>query len=204
MRHRTIAIASPLLAIALIGCDGPRRTEQYPPGALPVRYEAATTHSTCLVAGVAMAANYLLGQPKFTEKRIREELRQSGRDETLVADLKGYLEEKGLYLLTLSGQLNSKPPTDLAWWVEKRGYPAICVINRDPADPAFNHAVVVIGISRKPGGDSVDMIHYFDPSTRQRLYSSEAAAFEVLWARGQRAMMIVVAPPPDSQPARNN
>jgi len=167
----------------------------YPPGSLPVRYEPATKHTTCLVASVAMAANYLLGERRFSEEGLLLDIRQAGLNESNVADVKAYLQRHGLYLITLTGKLDEKPPTGLKYWLANRGYPVICVINREPDNPAFNHAVVVTGISANPEGVSVDNIHYFDPSSAQPLHSVEAAAFDILWGRGQYAMMIVVAPP---------
>lgn len=173
----------------------------YPPGSLPVHYEPATTHSTCLVASVAMAANYLVGERQFTETQIRQELQKQNLDETSIAAVQSYLDSKGLHLLTLSGEMNGKPPTSLRYWLQTRGYPVICIINRQGINPAFNHAIVLIGIT-KPADGSADMFHYLDPSGPEPAYSCTASDFEVLWTRGQNAMMIVVAPPPDSQPAR--
>ena len=184
-------------AVALVGCTTPGRTAKYPEGALRVRYEEATTYSTCLVASVAMAGNYLLGQRRFTEDRIRNDLKRTGRDETRVGDLKAYLADtkERLYLVVLTGQLNDDPPTGLGYWLKQRGYPVICVINRDPEDPAFNHAVVVIGISPNSKGGSTDIIHYLDPSSVEPLHATDAAAFEQLWARCSHAMMVVAASP---------
>lgn len=183
------------------GCGTPNRVVRYPEGALPVRYESAASHTGCLVASVAMAANYRLNETRLTEASLIRDMKADGLDESSAGDVRTFLEKKGLHLVTLSGRLDGKPPAALEWWVESRGYPVICVINRDEqGDPAFNHAVVVIGISRESGGNSADIIHYLDPSTREPLHSVEAAAFDALWARGEHAMMIVVIPLPDSQP----
>ena len=194
---RAVVLGLVGLAAGLAGCSKPHRTARYPNGALRVRYEEATTYSTCLVASVAMASNYLLGQHRFTKDRIRSDLKRTGRDETRVGDLKAYLAEtkERLYLVTLTGQLNDEAPTGLGYWLEQRGYPVICVINLDPDDPAFNHAVVVIGISPNSNGGSADIIHYLDPSSAEPLHSTDEAAFEQLWARCNHAMMIVAAPP---------
>jgi hypothetical protein len=187
-----------------IGCaDKPKRIFRLPEGSLPVRYEAAGSHSTCLVASVAMAANYLMGERRFSEKRICDEVKQLKYDETRVGDLKAYLEHvpERLHLLTLAGNLDSLPPTGLPYWLEERGYPVICVINRDPAaNPAFNHAVVVIGISANQTGGSADIIHYLDPSSAEQLHSTDPEGFEQLWAAGDHAMMIVCHAPAQARP----
>ncbi len=194
---RASLLAAMSVAAGLAGCSGPNRVARYPDGALRVRYEEAGTFSTCLVASVTMAGNYLLGERRLTENRIRNDLKQAGRDETRVGDLKDYLAEtdERLHLVTLTGQLNDEAPTGLGYWLNQRGYPVICVINRDPEDAAFNHAVVVIGISPNPTGGSADIVHYLDPSSVEPLHSTEAPVFEQVWARCNHAMMIVVPPP---------
>jgi len=204
MRNLLVFMGLPL-AVAAIGCSQTRPPVTFPPGTLPVRYEASTRHTTCLVASVAMAANYLLGERVYTEANIAQALKNEGKDETSTADLKAYLESKGLYLLTLSGQMDGKPPTSIRYWVQTRRYPVICVINSQENDPRFNHAVVVTGIGPKSETELSDTVHYLDPSDGQPLHSVPVAEFETLWARGQHAMMIVVAPPREaaSGPAGN-
>lgn len=196
--HRWIIRSTVLMAVLMTaGCQEPKRVVTYPDRSLRVRYEPATTYSTCLVASVAMSANYLLDDRTFTETAIRSDLRRMGLDETRVGDLKTYLTQSRppLHLATLSGSLDDKPPTGLRWWLEHRGFPVICVINRDPVDPAFNHAVVVIGISANVGDASADIIHYLDPSLDEPLRSEPLAAFDVLWGRSGHAMMIVLNTP---------
>ncbi len=190
-----------LTAVCVAGCQVERPPVTYPPGTLPVRLEPSTSHRTCLVACAAMAANYLLGERRFTESSIREELRLSGRDETGIDDLKAYLAEKGLHLVSLAGRIDGKPPTALRYWLAERGYPVICIINREGANPAFNHAVVVTGIQAKSGESPTDIITCLDPSLPQAVQNVSAAEFDILWERGQHAMMIVVAPPVESRPA---
>ena len=196
-----------VILFSVASCDKPSRIAKYPDGTLRVRYEQATTHSTCLVAGVAMACNYLLGESRFTEQRIRGDLKRSGGDETRVSDLKAYLAKtpEKLWMLTLTGGLNDQPPAGLGYWLNRRGYPAICVINRDPGgDSGFNHAVVVIGFCANPKGESADiMVHYLDPSSVEPLHSAKAGVFEGLWARGGHAMILVVAPPTGPQDDRD-
>jgi hypothetical protein len=184
------------LGLASAGCEQPRQSAKYPEGALPVRYEASTAYSGCLIACVAMAANYLLDRSEFSETGIRQAMRQAGLDETRITDVKKYLAGKGLHLVALSGGLDGKPPGSLEYWVRQRGYPAICVINRQPDNPRFNHAVTAIGISGTGPVESADTIHYLDPSSPKQLHSEEAGAFEANWARGRHAMLIVVHPPP--------
>jgi hypothetical protein len=224
---QSFAMAGVLLA-GITGCEAPKRILTYPAGTLPVHYEPATAHSTCLVASVAMAANYLVGERRLTEAAIRQDLKAAGKDETSVEDLKAYLETKWFYLLTLSGRLDAKPPIDLGYWVQVRGYPVICVLNGESDDPAFNHAVVVTGIVKgsraetagkaserqtpdkrsegqradaASGAQTADTIYYLDPSTPRPLRSLAPAEFEAAWTRSGHAMMIVVAPPPDTEPA---
>ncbi|UCD28198.1 MAG: hypothetical protein JSV03_14065 [Planctomycetota bacterium] len=183
------------LSVILAGCGAPSRVEKYPAEALRVVYEDATTPSSCLVASVAMAANYLLGEREFSEALMLHELDHRDLNATSVGDLKEYLGEKGLHMVTLSGRMSDTPPTGLGYWLKKRGYPVVCVINDEEGNPELNHAVVVIGIWSNPETGSVDTIHYFDPSSVEALHSIEAATFETRWARGQHAMMIVIKPP---------
>lgn len=190
-----------LLLPAAVGCETPAKTVRYPEGALPVRYESSATASGCLAASIAMASNYLLGNTRYTEASLIRDMRAARLDESSIGDVKTFLEKQGLYVITLSGQLGGKPPGRIEYWLKERGYPVICVVNRDPqGDSAFNHAVVVIGISPKSDEKSADIIQYLDPSAREPLQSADAVAFDVLWTRGQHAMMIVVAPPPESGP----
>jgi hypothetical protein len=177
---------------------------KYPAGALKVGYEDATEPSSCLVASVAMAANYLLGEREFSEALMLKEFKHMGRDETSISDIKEYMVEKGLYMFNLAGELDTVPPISLRYWLEKRGYPVICIISEHPGGPEFNHAVVVIGICANPKRGSVDSIHYFDPSSFEALTSMDAKNFEKLWDRGGRAMLIVVKPPvAQSRPVDN-
>jgi len=194
--HRCWSGLLALLAVSLfwlVGC-APQRLAKYPEGSLRVVYEPAGSFSSCLVASVTMAANYLRDERKFTEPGVRQELQAAGLDESKVGDVKAYLAKKGLYLVTLTGEVDGKPPTSLRYWLRKRGYPVICVINRHGVDPRFNHAVVVVGFSATAGADPADIIHYLDPSSSQVLISEKVTAFEAAWAHGQHAMMIVVAP----------
>lgn len=204
-RHPLVmTVAWGLTAGLLAGCDTPSRIVKYPEGSLQVQFEDATAHSTCLVASVAMAANYLLGERVYTEAGIRQALHRAGLYETRVGDLQTYLANEKLHMVVLKGTLDGKPPLSLRYWLQNRGYPVICVINRRDNSPSFNHAVVAIGISRTLEGPPADSIHYLDPASPLQLHSEGLDAFETLWARGENAMMIVVAPPPDagSDPVR--
>lgn len=198
MRWGGLPAAVVIAACLATGCQQPKRLFRLPKDCLPVRYEAATTHSSCLVASVAMAANYLLGDRQFSERQIQVDLKRLGYDETRVGDLKKYLQQvpERLYLVSLAGCLDPEPPAGLRYWLEKRGYPVICVINRDPgANPSFNHAVVVIGISANQNRGSADIIHYLDPSSVDQLHSTTTDEFEVLWSSGEYAMMVVCQAP---------
>jgi hypothetical protein len=191
------------LSVGMLGCEAPpKQAVKYPAGALKVVYEDATKPATCLVASVAMSANYLLKERSFSEALILEEFKHAGRDETAIADMKAYLAEKGLYLVTLSGRLDDVPPTGLKYWLEKRGYPVICIISHHPGGPEFNHAIVVIGICTNQKTGSVDSIYYFDPSSVEALYNMDAANFEELWERGEHAMLVIIKPPPKAGSAK--
>ncbi|GMU23953.1 MAG: hypothetical protein AMXMBFR13_40300 [Phycisphaerae bacterium] len=177
------------------GCQTPRRLETYPPGALPVPYEAATTYSSCLLASTAMAANYTVDALRFSEKQMLADFQHQRADVSRVGEVKRYLKERGLHLMTVEGGLDGPPPRGLRDWLTVRRYPVICVINREGADPAFNHAVVVIGVSSKADAESSDTIYYLDPSTQHPLHACTPGEFEELWSRGGHAMMVVLVPP---------
>lgn len=195
MRPDALPLLIFTLSLPIAGCEQPNRLVQYPPGALPVRYESATAHSSCLVAAVCMGARYLEPASGYTEPGMRRDLAAAGLDETRVGDLKTYLAGEGLHLVTLTGELGDKPLYGMDYWLNGRGHPVICVINLEGADAeAFNHAVVVIGISSNRSGDSPDIIHYLDPSSPEPLMRLEAPAFDELWSRGQHAMMVVTLP----------
>jgi hypothetical protein len=184
------------LLLAQSGCEGPPEPiKTHPPNALRVMYEEATSHRTCLVASVAMAANYLLDERQFTEQNLVEALHKTGRDETSIRDMKAHLLEQGLHLLALKGTLDAEPPTGLGYWLSRRGYPVICVINRENDSPGYNHAVVVIGISSNPDEPGTDMIQYLDPGWGLPLHVAAEQEFDRLWRRGDYAMMVVVQPP---------
>jgi hypothetical protein len=85
--------------------------------------------------------------------------------------------------------------------VNVRGYPVICIINRHGTDVQFNHAVVVTGFSRNTEPGVADIVYYLDPSAKESLLTATAADFEQMWARGDRAMMLVVAPPEEAASA---
>jgi len=195
LKRDTIMIFAILGAGSAVGCRSPQPLRHYPPNALQVRYESAGGYSGCLTASVAMAANYVLGEYRLSEKQLRRDLQQAGFDETRAGDVKQYLGRLGLHLVTLAGSLDGKPPLSLRYWVLDRGYPVICVINTYGSDPDFNHAVVVVGFSKTGGAESADSIYYLDPSSAEPLHKVEAAEFERVWARSGHAMMVVVQPP---------
>lgn len=184
-----------LAGLSAAGCVPPRPVLTHPPGTLRVSYERSETHTGCLAASSAMAANYLLGRHEWTQARLCEQMRAVGLDERKVADIKAFLGQRGLYVVTLSGTLDGSPPTGLGHWVGSRGYPVVCVINYQGQDPAYNHAVVVTGFSAKAGAEATDKVYYLDPSTERPLHEVPAAAFEALWAPSGRAMLLVIQPP---------
>lgn len=186
-----------ILALCLAsGCEAPKsKFTTYPPGTLPVPYQEASAPSSCLVASVSMAANYLLADHRLAEPAARAAMKEKELDEAQVVDVKKYLADQGLDMIVLSGRLDGKPTEGLRFWVEQKGYPAICIINRHGEDPKFNHAVVVTGFSGDANGQQADIVYYLDPSTREPLQFLELAEFDRYWARGNRAMLLVVAPP---------
>lgn len=205
---RTSGTASPLIAgavalsvlVATSGCQQPqRKLVTHPPGTLIVHYEEASAPSACLVASVAMAANYVLGEREFTEPDLRAALRRQNLDETRVADVQAFLRQQGLEMVALAGRPDGEPPLGLRYWLVRRGYPVICIINQHDGDPELNHAVVVTGFSANPEDPSADIVYYLDPATRDPLQSVGLAEFQAHWAHGNHAMMIVVQPP--SEPA---
>lgn len=192
-----IEVIGIVAALGLAGCQQPQRKPlTHPQGTLLVRFEAASAPSSCLVACTAMAANYLLDEPRFAEPELRKTLQRQKLDETRVEDLKKYLSGHGLNLVALTGRTDENPPTGLKFWVLGKGYPAICVLNQHAGDPAFNHAVVVTGFSANPDGGQADIVYYLDPAAREPLQSAKLADFETSWARCDHAMLIVVRPPP--------
>jgi hypothetical protein len=180
---------------AVTGCGPTPKLIGYPPGALPVEYEPATTYSACLVASVSMAANYAEGRPRFTVPEVLEDLKKEGADETKVQDLKKYLARKGLDVWALAGQMDEKPPTGLGFWLREKQYPPVCVINRIGGSSDYNHAVVVIGLRENRAMESADRIHYLDPSADKPLYTCSLDAFEEMWARCGHAMLVVTKGP---------
>ncbi len=188
-------------AAATAGCDPPRpKFATHPAQTLTVPYERASGQTSCLVASVVMASNYLAGQPRFTEPGVLKALKELGLDGSSVADVKAWLEEQGLHLVTLTGQSDDKPPLGMRFWLERRGYPVICVINKYAGDVRYNHAVVVTGVSANTGDPPADIVYYLDPGTREPLQSLPRGEFDTAWDMGGRAMMLVVAPPPDAEP----
>jgi hypothetical protein len=192
-----------ILAVATLatiaGCERPRpKFVTHPANTLQVPYERASGQTACLVASVTMAANYLVGKPQFSEPSVRSALKAAGRDESSVADVKQWLEEQGLHLVVLEGQSDAKPPLGMRFWLEKRGYPVICVINQQAGDARYNHAVVVTGVCSNNCTPPADIVYYLDPGKREPLQSVALAEFETAWQMGGRAMMVIVAPPPEA------
>ncbi len=199
-RHTpSFCVLGAILLPLVTGCETESRRPmiEYPPGTWRVRYESSEDYSSCLIASVVMAANYLKGERQFSEAEARAAMDAMGLDHTRVGDVKTYLQRVGLDLITLTGRLDPDPPTGLHYWSKSRRYPVICVVNRDEkGDPGFNHAVIVIGITDNPDTEKEDRIHYFDPSMPDDpLMTVPAAEFDAQWTRGERAMMIVVNPP---------
>lgn len=194
------AIALPLLGLCCPGpgCNVPRRVavDRHPPGALKVRYECTTSDTSCLVASVVMAANYLDRRVRFKEPAVRRELERAGKDESRVADLRHFLRSKDLDLIVLEGARSLRPPNGLGYWL-RRGFPAICVINKIGKDADYNHAVVVIGFGPPEADPAQDgtVIHYLDPSSPKQQESGPAERFDEWWAVSGRALLIVTTVP---------
>jgi len=181
----------PLVLLALAGCEASHRLVGYPPGALPVEFEPSTSYSTCLVASVTMAANYVEDRPRFKVKDVVAELKAAGADETKVQSLKEYMATRGFDVWSLAGEMSENPSTGLLFWLRRQRYPVVCVINRLGESSDFNHAVVVIGIGEHRGVESADKIYYLDPSADSPLYTCSAEEFENMWARCLHTMLVV-------------
>ena len=189
-----------VVGLGLTGCEGSRQTfVTHPPGTLPVAFEGASASSSCLVACVTMSANYLLGKRQFAEPEVRTTLAQRHLDETSIKDLQTFLSDsgQGLELMVLSGQLDDQPPRGIRFWIERKGYPVIAIINKRGKDPKFakfNHAVVVTGFSTDTSSSPADIVYYLDPSTSEPMVSVTRTDFEKYWSASDRAMLLVVQP----------
>jgi len=184
-----------MCASLMAGCQRPQTVDAFPAGAIPVRYVPADDPTDCLAASVVMSANYVLGHDQFTTKKMRQELRGAGMDPSRTADVRSWLESYDLYLTPLVGELTDKPPLGLVWWVQKRGYPMVCVINRHAGDSAYNHAVVVIGFEFDAGSPQSATVHVLDPASPRRLESWERDVFDHYWASAGRVMMPIYEAP---------
>ena len=195
--RKTVLPIALALAAMLAGCGPTPKLIGYPPGALPVEYDRATTYSACLVASVTMAANYAENRPRFQVPEVLADLKKAGADETKVADLKNYMARKGLTVWNLAGTMDEKPWTGLGFWLREWRSPPVCVINRIGGNADYNHAVVVIGLRENRDMESADRIHYLDPSADSPLYTCSLEAFDEMWARCGHAMLVVTKGPPE-------
>jgi hypothetical protein len=168
----------------------------YPKQCLHVPFEPTNSNSSCLVAAVVMAANYLDGRPRFREREVLKQMQADHLDETKPADVQTWLQRQpdGFSLITLRGALTDRPPTGLQYWLLDRGYPVVCIVNSTAGGPEFNHAVVVIGLDG-PAGDRPETIHYLDPASFKRVEHSAREQFETWWSRCEHAMALVVRDP---------
>lgn len=201
MRLVVCRLVALMMVTAAAGC-GPRLHNwagALPDGVLAVPYKRATRFSSCLVAATAMAAEYVDQRP-FSEPAMRRSLHEAGLSETRPGDVAEWLRGRGLDMIVLAGTLSAEAPLGIEYWLTRRGYPVVCIINRKGGDPQYNHAVVVVGVQRTQGADA---IHFLDPASERGLERADAATFEQWWERGQRVMMIVLNPPAgqDATPA---
>jgi len=186
------------------GCSFKRfAIDSYPPGCLHVRYHPAGGHSSCLLAAVIMAANYVDGRERFSEPDALRAIRAEKGDESRVSDVTDWFHrtQDELALFVLQGSLSGQPPTGLPYWLLDRGYPVVCVINKTGRNADYNHAVVVIGLAPASAA-SVERVHYLDPAALERVESCDRATFETYWSRGQNTMALVV-PRPNGRTAQS-
>jgi hypothetical protein len=188
-----------LLMLFAPACYKREAIDVYPPNSLHVRYEDVSSDQSCLVASVVMAANYVDPHAELRESAALQEIADAGMDETLVADVKKWIDSKGFKLIHLKGQFNNQPPFGMHYWVQNRGYPVVCIVEKEEDKPSeelsFHHAVVVIGVDVDANVDNVDRIHYIDPISIKRLEFDTADDFEASWARGGYGMLLVILPP---------
>lgn len=186
-----------ILTMLLIVCPGCRKriaVDTYPPGTLHVRYAAATELTDCLVASVSMCANYLLQTDRYTPPRIRQEMQAQSLDPSRVGDMQTWLADKGLTMTPVKGSLEADPPLGVAWWVQSRGHPVICVVNKYGTNADYNHAVVVIGVELAADG-RVDALHVLDPASPKRLERWDRETMETHWNATDRVMLPMFVTP---------
>jgi hypothetical protein len=163
--------------------------EDYPPGAMRVRYVAATDYSECLVASVVMCGNYVLNSNRMTPEQVERDLADAGLDHTRVGDMRTWLKTQGIQMTPLKGRYSSEPPNGLAWWVLDRGYPVICVVNRHAGDAEYNHAVLVIDVKINETSEAPEGVYVLDPASPKRIEHIERQMFEHYWGSAGSVML---------------
>ncbi|MCP4247639.1 MAG: hypothetical protein GY778_11370 [bacterium] len=195
-----IAAAGAVLAGAL-GATCQRRIaiDEYPSGVLRVRFVQATRLTDCLLAGVVMCTNYVTASERFDPQRLRDVFAERGLDPTRTADVRAWLADEGIELTPLIGALSDEPQTGLGWWVARRGYPTMCVVNKFGGNADYNHAVVVIGFAGSGSAESASEVYVLDSSSPKRLEQWDRLTFEHYWASAGN-IMLPLYEMPKSQP----
>jgi len=185
------ALAAGLIVPGALGATCNRRlaVDQYPPGVLRVRFVAASGYTDCLVAGAVMCANYVTGQKRLSPEEARSELAAAGLDPSRITDVRRWLKKEHFELTPLRGEFTDTEQVGLGWWVLRRGYPVICVINKFAGNADYNHAVVVIGFDGPGSAESAEAIYLLDPASPKRLERWDRLTFEHYWAGGGRFML---------------
>jgi hypothetical protein len=198
-RNRTPRLGAVLFACLPVlsgaGCKKQLTALETPPGTLPVRYVPATDYTDCLLASVIMSANYVDGRPRLVPSTVRADLEADGLDRTRLGDFRNWMSTQGFRMIALKGRLVRTPPDGVLWWVQERGYPVICVLNRHGGDPEFNHAVVVIGFDLGDNEKEVRNVHLLDPASPYGVESPDRATFEREWQETDRVMILVFDEP---------
>lgn len=191
--HRRLAAtaAAALLIMVLAGCEKRAAIDQYPRGALQVRYVPANDLTDCLLASTVMCANYVAGSDRLQPSTMRQALESGGLDPSRISDMQTWLAGREFKLLALkNGELSDKPSVGLQWWVAQRGYPVICVINKFAGKADYNHAVVVIGFGEDE--DDGQTVHYLDPASPSRVVTKDRRLFEHYWTNADRVMLPLI------------
>lgn len=174
-----------------MACNRRVAATDFPPNSLRVRYVPASDYTDCLVASVVMCANYVLGSDHFSPSGVRRELAADGLDPTRIGDVRMWLDGKGIKMVPLKGELSDTPPLGLGWWVQERGYPVICVVNKFGGNAEYNHAVVVIGVETGETAGQLGAVYVLDPASPRGVERWEHRTVEHYWRSTGQIMLLL-------------
>jgi len=184
-------------------CNPRIAVDTFPPGVLRVRFVQAAGYTDCLVVSAVMCANYVAGRDRIAAGRVSDELAAAGLDRTKVADVQRWLREHGYELTPLRGELSDVERVGLGWWVLRRGYPVICVVNKFAGDADYNHAVVVIGFDGAASAEAAEGVYLLDPASPKRLERWDRLTFQHFWAGAGYAMLPLYQTPDELRETPN-